>query len=117
MGRDQAVTDDLEQHRIRVVPGMAAVVMGRRRQPAARQPLLPVGLALQAVTVASSAVRVVQGLAGSDLRRIRGIGLNPASRPPLHDQRAANGQHQQPEDQPGHSPGYRVRYCFHPLSP
>ena len=53
---------------IGVMPGMAARIVGRRRQAAIRQTLAPVGLAFQFGTMAGSAVIFVHGLAAHDQR-------------------------------------------------
>src|SRR5690625_2418667 len=54
--RYQSVFDHIEQHGIRMMPGVAGLVVGRRRQASTGQTCPPVRLSLEFCTVARSTV-------------------------------------------------------------
>ena len=60
---ERAVLGDVEQPRVRMVPGVARSVMGRRRQFAAGKTLAPVRLTLEVGAVTGRAPGVVDQLA------------------------------------------------------
>src|SRR5699024_3340369 len=68
----------LEEHLIRVVPGMPALIMRWRRQRAGRPRCLPVRLPLQLAAVAARAILLVKRFS---LRHQCGVGVISAATP------------------------------------
>jgi len=100
--RAQSVTHDGYQHRVRVMPGMATVVMRRCRQTAIGFASSPVRLPLQAISVAGSAVLPIQLTAELELRRIRcrqrgKCGARPEHVPPSSQRSRGRCSQRQPE--------------------
>ena len=70
-GRVAAVGDDLQQEAVRVVPGMAAGIVRRRRKRSVRQGPLPVRCALQIRSMAGATTCCVKFRAAGDPLRIK----------------------------------------------
>ncbi len=88
-GPGHTLSGDAQQDLIRVVPGVPACVVRRRRQSAIRAALSPVRLALQPCAVARRAVLRVHLGAERDLLGIARIGLLAAS---CKEEREAKGR-------------------------
>ena len=80
-----------EQEFVGMMPGMAGLIMGRRRQAAIGPPLPPVGLTLQLVPMTARALGAIDNPAQGDLGGILGIGAQ-GRMVQLHDQGGADHQ-------------------------
>src|SRR6266851_5011144 len=70
IGRHETALRDAEEHLVRMVPGVAAFIVRRRRQAAVRQANAPVRLPFQLRAVAGRAVLRIDFRAGADFRRV-----------------------------------------------
>jgi hypothetical protein len=99
--RRGAIADDAEEDGVRMVPGVAAGVVRRRRQAAGGERRAPVGLALKLRAVAGGAVRVVNRPPERDLPGRGRLRLPGAFK---HGERAIAGDTEERERRRG-SPG------------
>src|SRR5690606_7258508 len=93
----------LEEQLVRVMPGMATLVMRRRRQGARRPASLPVGLPLQSSAVAARAVLLVDLLALRHQFSVRVIGLSGRAGAPDGHERTGYGDEDHAEGDGGSS--------------
>src|SRR5712691_3283077 len=70
VGRHEPALRDAEEHAVRVVPGVAAFIVRRRREAAARQAHAPVRLPFQLRAVADRAVLRIDFPAGADFLHV-----------------------------------------------
>lgn len=69
------------------MPGVSTFVVGRRRQPAVREPTAPVRLSLELMAVAGGAILPVDLRAARDLRPVARIGAAFVARLATGEQR------------------------------
>src|SRR6266851_6919700 len=70
VGRHEPALRDAEEHIVRMVPGVAAFIVRRRREAAVRQANAPVRLPFQLRAVAGRALLGIDFPAGADFRRV-----------------------------------------------
>src|SRR5207245_8962013 len=70
IGRHEPALRDAEEHAVRVMPGVAALIVRRRWQAAVRQAGAPVRLPFQLRAVAGGAVLRIDFCTGADFRRV-----------------------------------------------